>query len=107
MTKLITFLLMFGATQALASSDVLMFEEAPTMELMQAGPSELILDALFAEAALEWGTTSANLWNEYRNGLLKVKKLGLDPAGTGDEMYELLRVKTGGSLILILDVQSL
>lgn len=107
MIKLLTFLLMFGATQAFASPHLL--ADAPTDDLellVQAGSSELVLNALFVEAGEEWGISTQTIWSEYRYHLVKVRKLGVDPA-TNDPVYELTRVKTGGSLVLILDIDAL
>ena len=105
MVKLVTFLLLFGASTMVAAPAT-MPQPLNSAITMQSGEvSEQVADALLGMAATEWHTQKSKLWQEYRSDLIDINKLGV--TSTGEEIYELDRKKTGGSLTLILDVEAL
>ncbi|MEM0999986.1 MAG: hypothetical protein AAGN35_23230 [Bacteroidota bacterium] len=105
MVKLVTFLLLFGATTLVAAPSTNTTAINSTMVTMSGDICEAVVDALLEMAADEWGTDKLTLWQEYRKDGITIKKIGLSPAG--DDIYSLERRKTGGSLVLILDVEAL
>ena len=103
MVKLFTILLIFGATNLVAAPANCVQELDCNVVLLAGSVSEQVVDNLLEQAADEWGTTKITLWNEYRKGLITIDKVGVY---NGDETYQVDRVKTGGSLVLILDVEA-
>lgn len=104
MVKLFTILLIVGATNVVAAPNNCVQELENTTVMMLSGDvSEAVANNLLGQAATEWNTTKAKLWNEFRSGLITIDKVGIT---NGEETYQVDRVKTGGSLVLILDISA-
>jgi hypothetical protein len=103
MVKLFTILLIVGATNLVAAPTHCVQELDCTVVLLAGSVSEQVADNLLGQAADEWSTTKIILWKEYRSGLITIDKIGII---NGEETYQVDRLKTGGSLVLILDVEA-
>lgn len=105
MVKLFTILLIVGATNLVAAPTNCIQElDSTTMTMLSYGEvSEEVANNLLGQAAVEWHTSKLTLWNEYRAGLITIDKVGMV---NGEQQYQVDRVKTGGSLVLILDVEA-